>query len=165
MCWREFTWFKKYTNNEEGPPSTDYNLFSLLFGVDAFPLYYGLFSRKGVTSFSLALGNTPGLTNRSEWTIPIALVEGKEGDPLVQSVARLIDSHFLMQITTNGRSIVFNPCVECTVQADDAGNSFTGIQKCNFSHNSNRSGRACGLVEVCSSWLKIWSCLCPGAQR
>ena len=32
------------------------------------------------------------------------------------------------------------------------------------SHNSNRSGRACGLVEVCSSWLKIWSCLCTGAQ-
>ena len=82
VCWREFTWFKKYTNNEEGPPSTDYNLFSLLFGVDAFPLYSGLFSRKGVTSFSLALGNMPGLTNRPEWTIPIALVEGKEGDPL-----------------------------------------------------------------------------------
>ena len=94
VCWREFVWFKKYTHHQQESPEPDYKLFSLLFGIDCFPLYDGLFSRKGITCFSLALGNTPGLTNRPEWTIPVALVEGKEGDPLVQGVARVLDSQF-----------------------------------------------------------------------
>ena len=66
VCRREFVWFKKYTHLQQGSPEPDYKLFFLLFGIDCFPLnlYDGQFSRKGITCFSLALGNTPGLTNR-----------------------------------------------------------------------------------------------------
>ena len=96
VLWREFSWFKDM--RKENCP-TDFGLLERMLRVDCFPLYQGFFSKKAVTVCSMSSANTPGLLNRPEFCLPLALIEGTEADPKVQAVMKVIDTNFILPLS------------------------------------------------------------------
>lgn len=125
VCGGEFTWFtkKSLTGNVE----VDYGLFKMLTGVDCTPLYQGYFSKKALTVLSMACLNTPGLVCSPDWNIPLALVEGPEGDPFVDLLIGAIDKKIFTPMLANGLTVNFKPCHH--VKANDQGAPFEGARE------------------------------------
>ena len=117
--------------NGETTPHTLYRFFNVFF----------------ITVFSLAFGNTPGLLGCPEWTIPLALVvhEGKEGDPMVQAIATVLDKSYLQPLTEKKTTMNFLSPKDSTLRADAAGGLMVGPLHCHF-RVTTRSDQA-GLAE------------------
>ena len=90
-----------------------------------------------------------------ERTIPLALVEEKEGDLIVQAIATVLDKSFLQPLTENKTTINFLSPKDSALRADAAGGLMVGPLHCHF-RVTTRSDQV-GLAE----WLK---CAQPGAR-
>ena len=106
------------------------------------------FSKKAVTVCSMSSANTPGLLNRPEFCLPLALIGGTEADTKVQAVMKVIDTNFILPLSSKKISYNFKSPPESTVRADATGTLMTG--EVEITHRFETRSDQAGLPK----WLK-----------
>lgn len=153
VCEGEFTWFMANSGEGTQDEVVDYGFFKLLIGLDCTPVYQGFFSKKALTVLSVTCLNTPGLVCSPDWNMPLALVEGPEGDPFVDELITAISQKLLTPMLEHGLTVDFK--TSRYAKADGNGTPFGG----KLTVRMDITGRTDQ-----SALSKVLKCAPPGAR-